>query len=215
MQVYYFTNASMSIDPNSVISRTLAPPGAGLPRLELFFARLLTGWEARRTTRQQSVALFREEKSRILELTEGLPSNRAGQPVLIRRLRGMEDSSRCWSAWMTLDHLRIVNSGTARLIELLVQGKTPDRVTGPADVKPSPAVDEAVIEAFRQSCSLYEETVAHVDDLDDSVSWPHPWFGPMNAARWHFFTAFHMRLHRHQIESIRRELRIAVTYHKS
>jgi hypothetical protein len=29
--------------------------------------------------------------------------------VLIARPRGLEDSSRYWSVWMTLDHLRIVH----------------------------------------------------------------------------------------------------------
>lgn len=180
----------------------LAPPGAGLPLPELWVARLLTAWQARRTTRERSAARLADEKGVILALARELTPAQAARRVLIKRPRGLEDSSRCWSVWMTMDHLRIVNGGTAELIELLAQGRMPSRVTGTADVKPEPAVDGTVVAGFADACARLESVAASIGDLDTPTRWPHPWFGPLNAARWHFFTAFHMGLHRRQIELI-------------
>ena len=133
------------------------------------------------------------------------PSNRATR-VLIPRPLGLEDSSRYWSVYMTLDHLRIVNGGTGELIRLLGVGKTPDRVTGTADVKPSPDADESVLGTFEAACAHFERCVSGVENLRTALRWPHPWFGPLDAADWHFFTAFHLTLHRQQIAAIRRGL---------
>ncbi len=182
----------------------LQPPGAGLPRLELLIARLLVGWQARRATRQSAATLFARERAAILKLVQGGSSEADQQRVLIKRPVGLEDCSRYWSVYMTMDHLRIVNHGTGELIRLLGRGKTPARVTGTADVKPVPGVGRAIIGGFEQACDFFEQSVAAVDDLRATPCWPHPWFGPLNAADWHFFTAFHLGLHRRQIEAIRK-----------
>ncbi|MBX3389322.1 MAG: hypothetical protein KF691_07680 [Phycisphaeraceae bacterium] len=50
---------------------------------------------------------------------ESLSAGAAAERVLIPRLRGLEDSSRYWSVWMMLDHLRIVNSQVAMVIASL------------------------------------------------------------------------------------------------
>ena len=44
---------------------------------------------------------------------------RVGRRVLIRRPPGLEDSSRYWSAFMTLEHLRIVHREMVRIIDAL------------------------------------------------------------------------------------------------
>ena len=182
----------------------LQPPGAGLPKLELMIARVLVGWQARRATRQSAAALFTREREAILKLARAGRTEADGQRVLIKRPIGMEDCSRYWSVYMTMDHLRIVNHGTADLIRLLARGETPTRATGTADVKPTPGVGREVVGEFEQACDFFEQSVAEVDDLRATGRWPHPWFGPLNAADWHFFTAFHMGLHRRQIEAIRK-----------
>jgi hypothetical protein len=185
---------------------TLDAPGKGLPKIELLIARLMVGWQARRTTRTQAAELFARERELILGIARDLSPEVGRLRVLIRRLRGMEDSSRYWSVFMTLDHLRIVNTATTDLIARLARGQTPDRVTGTADVKPSDSADQTVVERFAQLCDAFERTVTGIDDLNTSLKWPHPWFGPLDAARWHFFTGFHMALHRRQIETILKEV---------
>jgi len=190
------------LTPNDVAA-SLDAPGKGLPKTELWIARIIVGWRARRASREESVSLFARERQEIVRLARIESDEEGSRRVLIKRLRGMEDSSRFWSVFMTLDHLRIVNEGTAGLIGQLARGETPARVVGTADVKPSPSADISVIEQFEHSCEHFEKTVAAIADLRTNLRWPHPWFGPLDAAKWHFFTAFHMGLHRTQIEAIR------------
>lgn len=184
----------------------LQPPGAGLPWYERAIARAMLGWKARRVTRAGNAALFARERDLILQRLGDCPTPLRATRVLIPRPRGLEDCSRYWSVYMTLDHLRIINHGTGELIRLLGRGQTPERVTGTADVKPSPAADEGVVAAFGEACAHFERCAAGVENLRATPRWPHPWFGPLDAADWHFFTAFHMTLHRHQIEAIQRGL---------
>jgi hypothetical protein len=103
---------------------------------------------------------------------------------------------------MTLDHLRIVNTGIAEAITLLGQGKVPEREVSTATVKPVTEVDESVIESFNRSCEAIEEATRSLSDLRTPTRYAHPWFGPFDAAGWYFMSAFHLRLHRKQIEAI-------------
>lgn len=180
----------------------LQPPGAGLPWHERTVGGLLLRWRARRATRAGNAALFAREQTVIRGLVDGCRESDRSVRVLIPRLRGLEDSSRYWSVFMTLDHLRIVNRGVGDVIRLLGQGRKPDRVTGTADVKPSPDAGAGTVAAFEEACAHFGQCVAGVEDLRATPRWPHPWFGPLDAADWHFFTAFHLRLHRRQIEAI-------------
>ncbi|HEY0792634.1 MAG TPA: DinB family protein [Chthoniobacterales bacterium] len=183
---------------------SLGPPGAGLPKAELFIARLMLNWQARRSTRTSTAALFAGERTKILDLARSCRPEEGCRRVLIKRLRGLEDSSRYWSVFMTLDHLRIVNRQVAEVIRLLGRGETPAFVASTARVKPRVEVDEKVVEEFQAACEHFEECVAGVENLRTQVRFAHPWFGPLDAAGWHFTAFFHLRLHRHQIEAIRR-----------
>src|SRR6188768_2132871 len=100
----------------------LAPPGAGLPRLELFVARRLFASRLKRGNREDFNAHFRKERATIAELVAGCDAESAARRVLIDRPRGLEDSSRYWSVWMTLEHLRIVHHGITRTMEALAAG---------------------------------------------------------------------------------------------
>lgn len=188
----------MTANPEPV----LAPPGAGLPSPELFAARLLFRWRRLWTTRAGFHALFARERETILGLARALEPAKAAQRVLIPRLRGMEDSSRYWSVWMTLDHLRIVNRGCTRVMQLLAQGKVPDRVASTAAVKPSLNVDASVVETFIEGCETFLETSAAIADHRTRVHHAHPWFGSLDVAGWHAMAGFHMQLHRRQVERI-------------
>jgi hypothetical protein len=180
----------------------LAAPGAGLPKIELMVARLMFGWQAKRTSREQVVALREREKKTMLTMIEGMSPEALSERVLIRRLRGLEDSSRYWSLLMVLDHLRIVNSNGSEIITALGNGVSLDRVADTAKVKPSSDLGVEVIDAFVQSCQKIADATAEIPDLETAVKFKHPWFGPLSAAQWHFMLSFHMRLHRRQMEAI-------------
>jgi hypothetical protein len=183
-------------------SPKLAAPGAGLPGIELQIARILFTLRAWTHDRQRIDALFRQERALIAELVKGCPAGRLGERVLIPRPRGLEDSSRHWSILMTLDHLRIVNLACASIIRELSEGRVPAGKASTADVKPSPDVTESVLETYEASCDEVLAAVASAKNLDAPVRFPHPWFGPMSARRWHVLGAVHLGLHRRQIEAI-------------
>lgn len=187
---------------NSPSTTNLAPPGAGLPWIELMAARMLFAGFRRKHTRGEVIALFIGERDRILELATTPGPRDAARPVLIKRLRGMEDSSRNWSVYMTLEHLRIVNAAVAAVISALVAGKVPPGSASTATVKPAPGIDGQVVAGFTTGSESLLQTVAAVPDLRTDKRYAHPWFGPLDAAGWHAMAAFHMRLHRKQIESI-------------
>jgi hypothetical protein len=180
----------------------LAPPGAGLPKIELVVARLRFAWMRRRGTREQFTAQFERERDVVLKIVRSLEPALAGRRVLILRLRGMEDSSRNWSVWMTLDHLRITNTAFGQVMHLLANGRAPDRVANTAAVKPNPEVNASVVDGFERSCEFVLHTLAGIPDLHTKVRYSHPWFGPLDAAGWHAICGWHMGLHRRQIESI-------------
>lgn len=191
---------------SSTTEPTLAPPGAGLPQPELAIARLMLRWQLRFTNRARSNARFVRERDGVLVLARSCPPAQAGQRVLIKRLPGLEDSSRFWSVYMTVEHLRIVNQGIGAVIAQLARGVVPERLTRTADVKPGKDIAGSVLEEFARGCDDLERTVSAVADLRSLVKHPHPWFGPLDAGEWYYMAAFHMGLHRVQIERILKEL---------
>jgi len=178
----------------------LAPPGAGLPALELFIGRILFALRRRTGDRESFNAQFQKERVAIGHLVERFDPEAAARRVLIPRPRGLEDSSRNWSVWMTLDHLRIVNEQIGQVIAALAKGSAPARTASTAAVKPSPEADADVAERYEKGCDELLATVAGVNDLKTEVCFAHPWFGPLDAAAWHAMAAGHMGLHRVQLE---------------
>jgi hypothetical protein len=184
------------------ISSRLAKPGAGLPRFELFVARRIFSVSKRLTSRAGAEARLAREGAAALRLARACDPAAAAERVLIPRPRGLEDSSRHWSVFMTLDHLRIVNEAIAQTIRSLGVGRSSPRVLGTADVKPSPGADAGVLAAFENSCRAVAEAAGGLPDLKTKSRYAHPWFGPLDAAGWHFMAGFHVRLHRGQLEQI-------------
>lgn len=180
----------------------LAPPGAGLPRPELLVGRLLFALRCRTGSRTAFSAQFVQERAAIHRLFSPLDEAHAARRVLIRRVAGLEDSSRYWSVWMTLDHLRIVNRSIADIIGKLTRGIAPEGVVSTATIKPSPKVTGEAVAAFEQSCDDFLATVEAVGELKTKLRHAHPWFGPLNAFQWHAMAAGHMGIHRRQIERI-------------
>lgn len=143
------------------------------------------------------------ERGRVLELVAAGTHTSNSERTLIPRLRGLEDSSRHWSVWMTVEHLEIVNAGVARVLAELIAGRTPPGAASTAAVKPSPTADHAVMARFQRSCDALLATVASATTLRTTARYSHPWFGPLDAFGWHAMVSMHMGIHRRQIEAIR------------
>lgn len=180
----------------------LAAPGAGLPSHELFFGRLFFSLSRQITSQAKTTAAFQRERHIIRGLIASCDSASAAQRILIKRPRGLEDSSRYWSVWMTLEHLRIVHESLIRVIHALSREIIPAGKASTADVKPGTDVTESVVGEYERSCDALLETVTQAPTLKSHARFAHPWFGPLNAAGWHAMSATHLRIHRVQIERI-------------
>ena len=189
---------------------TLDPPGAGLPSIELWIARQIFRMKRWLGSRDAFTAQFIAERQAIDQIISNVNPSSRSQRVLIPRLRGLEDSSRFWSVWMTLEHLRITNSVFTAVIKGLSDGHRPKKQASTADVKPRDGVGSEVESAFQESCDQLLSTVATLRDLHSSVTYAHPWFGEMDAAAWHALAATHMGIHRSQIDAISSRLKAQV-----
>jgi hypothetical protein len=180
----------------------LAPPGAGLPTAELVVARIMFARRLKKGSRESFVEAFQREKEKIRALIRDRDTELLGKRALIERVRGLEDSSRFWSVWMTLEHLRIVHAGIARTISDLGADKTPPGKVSTAAVKPSASVTSAVLPEFEKSCDNLLDAAATVPNLKTKLRHEHPWFGPLDAFGWLALAAGHIAIHREQIERI-------------
>lgn len=187
---------------NDLAEPKLAPPGAGLPPIELVVARCLFAWKRLTKSRRAFEAEFDHERRGIRSLVNGLDAEAGSRRVLIDRVRGLEDSSRYWSVWMTLDHLRIVNGAISEVIGALVGDLIPPGTASTAAVKPNLAVGPEVIVGFETSCDHLVAVVKASPNLRTNLRYPHPWFGPLDAAAWHALAGGHMGIHREQLERI-------------
>ncbi len=183
----------------------LQKPGAGLPWWELAVARVLFRTKCRFGHASRFVAEFQRECLLIAALLENREENELRMPVLIRRLRGLEDSSRNWSAWMTLEHLRIVHEAMAGVLRALAAGQRPPGQASTAAVKPGRELDASVRQKFEQSCDDLMACVAAISEFRTTITYPHPWFGEMDAHAWLALAAGHMGIHRRQLQAIFRE----------
>lgn len=180
----------------------LQAPGAGLPAMEHLIGGFLFRLSLRRNEPEHFTREFRTEQARIATLLDQSSSDRWREPVLIKRPRGLEDSSRRWSVAMTLEHLRICNTIFASIMEGLSRGEVPDRPARTQDVKPSPEVGPEVRAAYEESCEVWQQSIRRIGNLDTEVRFAHPWFGPLSAAGWQALGALHMKIHRIQIQRI-------------
>ncbi len=108
---------------------------------------------------------------------------------------------------MTLDHLRIVHHEIARVIQALANNVLPEGEASTAAVKPTVVLDEVVVLAYEHSCEVLQRVINDVPDLHTALRFPHPWFGPLDAAGWHALVGTHLGIHRRQIERIAAGLR--------
>ncbi|MGB8169656.1 MAG: DinB family protein [Chthoniobacteraceae bacterium] len=179
-----------------------APPGAGLPPLEHLIARCLFALRRSTGNRGSFTQKFVRERARISVLISNCDAAAGARRVLIRRPPGLEDSSRYWSVWMTLDHLRIVHAEMTRVIAALTNGRQLTGEASTAAVKPSPAADASVVADYEASCDRLLATAAAARELKTPDRFTHPWFGPLDANGWYALAGGHLGIHRVQIERI-------------
>ena len=111
---------------------------------------------------------------------------------------------------MVLEHLMIVAPGMAAVIEKLSSGVVPDVHVDISRTKPkgehSPENLALLIAEFTVSMQAVKKKVTEgVKNRNSRVRLRHPWFGPLTAREWNWLLASHQRLHRRQIEEIRRQ----------
>jgi hypothetical protein len=181
----------------------LRPPGAGLPAFELAWLRMFFRVACSMISLNTGLRWFKFESEKILTLARGVPEGRGTIPVLINRTVGIEDSSRNWSVYMVLDHLRIVNEGIASIIEALTQDRPFTQEVRIQDVKPSPTSGPETIDRFVASVANYEAAVTRLGPLGRNMRHAHPWFGPMTAHDWHCLAVIHSWVHRRQMARIK------------
>ena len=180
----------------------LAAPGSGLPGPETFIARKMFGLKCRSGSREAFIESFQHEQRQIESILAQSPEKRRHEPILVPRGRGMEDSSRYWSIWMTLDHLRITNEAFTHFIRELCSDRVPEGEVRTADVKPDPQVDASIEKNFATSCKDLLELLDNCSNLKTAKTYPHPWFGPLDAYRWLALASMHMSIHRKQLAAI-------------
>ena len=188
---------------NTLPQPHLQPPGAGLPAFELGWLRLYFRCVCTMTSHDAAMRKFALEAERILSLARTVSAAQGTAPVLIGRITGIEDSSRYWSVFMVLDHLRIVNDGMAQIIAALSHDRHFTQEVRIQDVKPYRASGPETIDRYMKSVTNYTATIARLGRLSDRVRHAHPWFGPMTAHDWHCLAGIHHWVHRRQIERVK------------
>ena len=180
----------------------LAPPGAGLPGPEAFLIRRVVFPFLRlKLNKENSLALFNRSGKTILPLVRELDLETFTKPVLIKRLPGLEDSSRNWSAEQTLEHIQVVTAASLYIIKKLESNRPLELPVRTQDVKPSGGIGLERIRSFQSYLKSTPEKIAQFD-FSSQATHPHPWFGDLKSIDWLRLIAFHQDLHRKQIERI-------------
>jgi len=177
-------------------------PGAGLPPFERRLAQLALAVYSRTATRAAATRRFQGEAERLVQLASQLQESAARTRVLIRRVMGIEDNSRYWSASMVLEHLVIVDRGIAGIIEHICAGEEyPDEVLI-SQVKPHPDVGPEITPAFRASVDEFCQRIERIADLHSTAKHTHPWFGALDGWEWYCLGAAHHTIHRRHMQRI-------------
>lgn len=180
----------------------LEAPGAGLPGFEAKVAKLVFPLLAKLRSPAVFRRLFEDEARTILQLVDRISDAQGGKRVLIDRVRGIEDSRRHWSVFMTLEHLAMVHLGIVGVIKSLGAGSKPGREVRIEDVKPDPKTGPEAVEHFQKSLELVRKVGEGMKSRSKTPGHEHPWFGVLSARQWYALVCVHMKIHRRQIEAI-------------
>lgn len=183
----------------------LEKPGAGLPLMERILLKYYFGpFVAAKNPFSWTEANFQKLHERILLLAESIEPADFETKCLVPRLQGIEDSSRYWSAKMTLEHILIVGTNLREIIIQLSNHANLDLIVDIAKVKPTGQQNrEQILSEFRKYCS---ETIPYLKknmgDYESPSKLYHPWFGPMSTKMWAWLLVGHGSLHLKQLKEI-------------
>jgi hypothetical protein len=152
------------------------------------------------------LSAFRRDALAARTLALGLSEQQGRIRVPIRRFPGIEDTSRDWSVYMTLDHLVMVNTAITALIHAICSDRNHGAEIHLEDVMPHDDAGPDRVQALEATVERYTDLVERLGTLRSRERHPHPWFGPLTARQWHALAAIHNRTHRAQIEKIVRRL---------
>ncbi len=187
----------------------LAAPGSGLPPLELFIGQVGFRLYCLISTHQNATAWLKSENQKIISLASAISEEIGKQKVLIKRITGIEDSSRFWSVFMVIDHLLIVD----RIITEMIENLNMERKYLPeikiAAIKPQVERGKEVIDEFQSLMKDYQLGLKKIVNWYSKQCHIHPWFGPLDVHSWHCFMAFHHFIHRRQLQRIIQTLSIS------
>ncbi len=190
---------------NSALAPQLDRPGKGLPFWQILpfrfiiFPKLTKNW-----TWESAQERFDAEEAKIVALVKKVPLSQLDTKILVKGVRGIEDSSRFWSINLTLEHLGIVNDGMSTSVVELSCGRVPPKKVDIALVKPAghPGT-ETELPSYQASAQRYRNRIwKETKDRNSKAKLAHPWFGPLTAYQWHCVGAIHQSIHRRQIEAI-------------
>lgn len=137
---------------------------------------------------------------------ESVEDGQRSKAVLIPRIRGIEDSSRNWSLGMTVHHLVITTNGMVEIVEALLAGKNFARAVRIEDVKPSAQYPTDVLGSLLSAVDRLCVLIRSDKNFKTNGTHRHPWFGEFNGKQWLYLAAFHLRIHRKQMQEIIRRL---------
>lgn len=194
----------MSMDKTPQLDK----PGAGLPFPDNLVVRYWIGpFQSRRADKEQNLRLFKMVGARILREADGVPAEKRDVKVLVPKMRGIEDSSRYWSANDVLEHLLLTGEPMRQLIVDLAKGKTSDYEVKIENFKPRGKYSGG--DARPDFKKFVDETIAVLTPLDLSDEGPahkHPWMGMFNKLQWTWLLAGHSGIHLAQLQAIKKGL---------
>jgi hypothetical protein len=186
----------------------LAPPGAGLPFPQRFFLRYLlgpVGSKLRSPARTRSV--YESTARELIEIVSATAEKKRSIKILIRPIRGLEDSSRYWSLNGVLEHLLLVSKRIEIVILALSAGVVPPGQADPAKVKPVDPEKDHLPEFISYAPDLLKRIDEKIKganmNFSTQLKFTHPWFGPLTAKQWYWFLAGHQSIHVRQARAIR------------
>lgn len=188
-------------------TRSLAPPGAGLPTAQRLFARWIVGPILSKALPLRSAREHYEaHTATLISSVSSASKDERWIPVLIPPMGGLEDSSRHWSLQGVLEHVLTVSRGIEGVICSLGQGIAPPGAADPAKVKPKNPGQDHLEEFVRFAPGLLDRIDRRVlsgeIDLNSEVTFFHPWFGHLNARQWYWFISRHQAIHARQALAI-------------
>jgi hypothetical protein len=184
----------------------LDPVRAGIPWHERRIADLGLRIYASFVSPAAILRAFRRDALQARTLAQGISEEQGRLQVRIPRFPGIEEASRDWSVYMTLDHLVMVNTAIMVLLHAMCSDHNHGAEIRMEDVRPHADAGRDRIPALEAAVERYTDVVERLGTLRSRERHTHPWFGPLTARQWHAVAAIHNRTHRAQIEKIIRRL---------